>query len=563
MTLEPKVLAADDSCDLVIVGSGSGAMCAALVAHQLGKKVIILEKEELVGGSSSRSGGAVWIPANHLMANAGVTDSAELALRYIEGCIKEHTPATTRSRIEAYVKTGPEMLRFLEKAGVPFRHAAGYSDYYDTLPGGQPQGRAVEAELFDSRKLGPWAARMNRYAMFAMPALVSEFSALSNATRTTAGKIAGLRLMWRFLLQKIRGADIFGQGAAMQARLLRAVLDRGIPVHLGARVTGLLSNNERINGVTVASHGRAFNIRGRHGVLLNAGGFSRNAAMREQYLPKPQATSEFSLVNPGDTGEVMEAAIAAGAATDQMNEAWWLVGSKLPNGMHVSHTIDLSKPHSMMVDAEGRRYVNEAMAYMELGQTMFAHHQKTPSVPSWAIFDSRHRNRYTWALSAPGEPPAEWLQSGYMKRANSLVELAQQCGIDPRALTGTADKFNWFARSGVDTDFGRGARAYERMNGDPTCKPNPNLGTIEMAPFYAVQIHVGDVGTCGGLLTDEDGRVLRASGEPITGLYACGNIAANCFGRSYPGPGITLGQSMIFGYRAAMRASEPIETSIR
>jgi 3-oxosteroid 1-dehydrogenase len=312
----------------------------------------------------------------------------------------------------------------------------------------------------------------------------------------------------------------------------------------GGRVTGVIAAGERGD----------LRIRARLGVLLNAGGFSRNLEMRQRYLPAPQESVDYSLVNPGDTGEIMQIAIDAGAALDQMNEAWWIVGGVLPNGMAVSHTIDLSKPHCIMVDASGERYVNEAMAYMELGQTMYARQSKAGSIPSWAIFDSRHRERYTWGMAMPGEPPREWLECGYMQRADSLRELAQKCDLDPRKLAATVERFNGFASSGVDADFGRGSRAYERMNGDPTCKPNPTLGSIERPPFHAVRIFVGDVGTCGGLVTDEHGRVLQTDGAAIPGLYACGNIAANCMGRSYPGPGITLGQSMIFGYRAARHA---------
>jgi 3-oxosteroid 1-dehydrogenase len=206
------------------------------------------------------------------------------------------------------------------------------------------------------------------------------------------------------------------------------------------------------------------------------------------------------------------------------------------------------------VDAGGDRFVDEAMAYMELGQRMYARNKQVGAVPSWAILDSRHRNYYTWGAAMPGITPKEWIDSGYMKKAGTIEDLARLCNIDPAKLRKTVDRFNEFARKGHDDDFGRGDRAYDRMGGDPTCKPNPTLGTIEKPPFYAVQIHVGDVGTCGGLVTDADARVLRSDGAVIQGLYACGNSAANCMGRSYPGPGITLGQSFIFGYRAARHA---------
>jgi 3-oxosteroid 1-dehydrogenase len=276
--------------------------------------------------------------------------------------------------------------------------------------------------------------------------------------------------------------------------------------------------------------------------------------MRMENLPQPQITTDYHLGNPGDTGEIITAAMGLGAATDQMNEAWWIVASRMPGGLSVSHTFDITKPYSIMVDAAGERYLDEAMAYMELGQRMYARNQQIGAVPSWAILDSRHRKYYAWGAAMPGNTPQEWIDSGYMKRADTIEDLARQCGIDPANLRRTIERFNGFALKGHDDDFGRGDRTYDRMGGDPTCKPNPTLGAIEKPPFYAVQIHVGDVGTCGGLVTDVDGRVLRDNGSAIPGLYAFGNSAANCMGASYPGPGITLGQSFIFGYRAARHA---------
>jgi 3-oxosteroid 1-dehydrogenase len=529
-------------------------LCAALVAASLNKSAVVLEKEALVGGTSARSGGGVWVPFNHLMTRDGDSDSYAQARKYLDNCIKERTKATTAARLDAYLNTGPEMLSFLEKQGVPFRRARGYADYYDELPGGSAAGRTVEAKLYDSRKLGEWAQRLNRYAPFAIPVYLSEFTALSVATRTWKGKITALRLALRMLKQKWRGAAIFGQGAALQGRLLRQVLDKAIGVLLESTVTGFVVDDRKVVGVEVRHASGTKRIRARYGVLIDAGGFSQNLPMREKYLPKPQQTLDYSLSNPGDTGEILSAAVAIGADVDQMNEAWWIVGSKLPNGVSVSHTFDITKPHSIMVDGRGQRYVDEAMAYMELGQRMYAHNDHAKAIPSWAIIESRHRNRYGWGIAMPGQTPQEWFDTGYMKRAATLAELANQCGIEPATLEATVARFNQFAADGHDLDFRRGERAYDRMGGDPTCKPNPTLGSIQHPPYYAVQIHVGDVGTCGGLVTDEDGRVLRPDGSPIEGLYACGNAAANCMGRSYPGAGITLGQSLIFGYRAALRA---------
>ena len=544
----------DASFDLVTVGSGAGAMCAALVARNQGKRVLVLEKEEKFGGSSARSGGAVWVPCNDLLAQEGIEDNYDKARMYVEACIKEHTVATTPERIDAYLKTGPEMVRFLQDQGVQLRHCMGYCDYFDDRPGGIAAGRAFEAELLDSRELGEWGPKTNRYIPYAMPVRVSEFAALGNATRTWKGRIAVLRMSFRMLLGKLRGAPIFGQGSALMGRILLQALARGVEVRLGSPVTEIITENNTVVGVAARHKGRTIRVRATSGVLINAGGFSANLELRKKYLPNPQTSTGYYMGNPGDTGEVMHMVIDMGAAVDQMEEAWWNPGGQLPNGNAVSHTADLTKPHVIMVDSTAQRYLNEAVSYMELGQLMYARHKEVPAVPSWAILDSRHRNRYTWGLGMPGDVPKEWRDAGYMKEANSIEELASLCGLDPAALRKTVDRFNEFARKGHDDDFGRGDRAFDRMVGDPTVKPNPTLGTIEKPPLYAAPVNLADVGTCGGLLTDADGRVLREDKSAIQGLYACGNVAANCFGRSYPGPGITLGQSFIFGYRAAHHA---------
>lgn len=544
----------DDTYDLVVVGSGAGGLTAAIAAAKMGRSVIVFEKEAAFGGSTSRSGGAVWLPANGHMGPAGVADGFEAAMTYVEACCLEHTKAATRERMEAYLRTGPDMLAFLEAEGLEVDYLKGYSDYYDERPGGQPQGRAIAARMLDSRELGEWGIRMNRYAMFAAPVKLNEFPALSNAGTTFKGKIVALKVAARMLLQKLRGADILSQGSALQGRMLKIALERDIPILLETPVTDLIVEDGKVAGVVVQRGGVDLTVRA-GAVLLNAGGFSANPAMRKQYLPGPQdeGVSRY-LGNPGDTGEVLQAAIALGAATDQLEESWWVPGGTIPGGMPVSHTIDLSKPHCIMVDQSGRRYLDEAQGYMEIGQAMFARNREVPAIPSWAIFDSRHRKRYSWGLAMPGKTPPEWLESGYLKQADTLAELAAQCGLPAGELEETVKRFNAFARKGQDDDFGRGSRAYDRMNGDPGNRPNPSLGPIGEGPFYAAPVHVGDVGTCGGLVTDADGRVLRDDGSAIGGLYASGNIAANCFGRAYPGPGITIGQSMIFGYRAARAA---------
>jgi 3-oxosteroid 1-dehydrogenase len=350
--------------------------------------------------------------------------------------------------------------------------------------------------------------------------------------------------------------------------MLQIALREKLPIWTEAPVRDFIVENGRVAGVRVLRGGREINVEARDGVLINAGGFSRSREMREQFQPKPNPWS-WTNANPGDTGEVLQAAMRLGAATDCMNEAWWVItslapGEKLPEGAINSngvaipfmHHLDLSLPFSMMVDQSGERFCDEAGAYMEIGQRMYARHAATgKAVPSWLIMDSRQRKFYPWGTAAPGKIPQAWLDSGYLKRANSIAELAEICRIDKGGLEKTVSRFNEFCRTGVDADFGRGGRAFDRAHGDPSVTPNPNLGAIESAPFYAVAMYPGDVGTAGGLVTDEFARVCRADGSVIAGLYATGNSTASVFGRCYPGAGASIAASFIFGYIAAAHAS--------
>jgi 3-oxosteroid 1-dehydrogenase len=323
---------------------------------------------------------------------------------------------------------------------------------------------------------------------------------------------------------------------------------------LDTRVKSLVWTGQRVTGLVVERDGAEVELSARQGVLLNSGGFARNLEMRQRYQPQP-ASVDWTNANPGDTGEMIEAAMAIGAAIALTDQAWWTPISLMPDGTRALHPVDMSKPHCIMVDSSGRRYVNESGSYMEIGTAMYERHKTCPAVPSWLVLDSRHRQWYPWGAHLPGRTPDEWLTKGYMIRAETLGDLARQCSMDAATLHATVERFNGFARSGKDEDFGRGIGAYDRFYGDPSVKPNPNLGAISEPPFYAVRTFPGDVGTGGGLLTDEYARVLRADGTPIEGLYATGNCTATIWGRCYPGPGVSIGGSMVFGYIAARHAT--------
>jgi 3-oxosteroid 1-dehydrogenase len=302
-------------------------------------------------------------------------------------------------------------------------------------------------------------------------------------------------------------------------------------------------------------------------VLINAGGFSRNQEMRERYQRQPVSV-QWSNANPGDTGEVMQAAMRLGASVDLMEQAVWQPASLHADGsfptpgprgsdgrpLPFMQSYDIAKPHGVVVDQSGLRYFNEAVSYMEQGNAMYERHASGAAIPSWQIMDSQHRGKYFWANQPPGRTPRQWLDSGYMRKADTIDELARQCGIEATALEGSIERFNGFARKGVDEDFHRGENAYARLIGDRTHKPNPCLGTIERPPYYAVAMYPGDVGTIGGLLTDEHARVLRADGTVIEGLYAAGIATASVIGRSYPGAGASNGPNFVWGWIAARHA---------
>ncbi len=275
--------------------------------------------------------------------------------------------------------------------------------------------------------------------------------------------------------------------------------------------------------------------------------------MRERFQPAPSSTA-WTHANPGDTGEMIEAMMAHGAAAELMDQAWWLPSAVMPDGAKVYVHQERAKPHCMMVDANGERFVNEAASYMEVGQAMYERHRHAAAVPSWLVFDSNHRRKYIFGKMPPAFTPRELIRNGFVKRAGTIDELAAQCGIDPAGLRASVERLGGFARRGVDDDFHKGDRAYDRYFGDPRRHPNPCLGPIERPPFYAVAVHPGDVGTAGGLLTDEHARVLRIDGSPIEGLYATGNTTASVMGRCYPGAGASIGASFVFGWRAAQHA---------
>ena len=554
----------EECFDFVIVGSGGGSMCAALVMRSSGRDVVILEKTEFIGGTTSRSGGVMWIPNNRFLAEAGIEDSFEKAMTYLEATAGQSVdaPASTREKLAAYVNEAPKMVDFLVSQGIRLQRVQHYPDYYDDRPGGLPPGRAVVAELFNASELGPWRTRL-RPNFLELAGTLDEFRWLPTFNRSWKGKYTLLKVGLRGVLGKLTGKRWVANGAALQGRMLKAAVKAGVGIRIGSGVKSFIVKDGVVRGVVTVKDGAEWKVGARMGVLVNAGGFAHNQEMRDKYMPG--TTAKWTAASPGDTGEMIQELMRLGAATAQMEE---VVGNQMMippgsentgNGVELTRigtTADVGKPHAILVDQSGVRYMNEGGSYMEFCQNMYRRNREVPAVPSWCITDAQFMRTYMFCGTMPGlKKPQEWYDSGFLKSADTIEQLAQACHINPATLKATVDRFNASARGGRDEQFHRGERAYDNWLGDPVHTPSQTLGTIEKPPFFATQMVPGDVSTFGGVMTDSSARVLKEDGSPIPGLYATGTTTASAMGRYYPGPGASIGPSFTWGYVAAKHAA--------
>jgi 3-oxosteroid 1-dehydrogenase len=546
----------DHTVDVVIVGSGGGGMVAALAAADAGASALVLEKQQLVGGSTAMSGGVIWIPNNPVMRAEGVADSYDDAMAHFEAVVGDVGPASSFERRHTFVTAGSEMLSYLHDRGVRFAYCRGYSDYYSSAKGGHELGRAVEPVPFDGRVLGEWLPRLQPglAKSLGLSVMTNEARSLSHYNRSVRAFAISARVVMRTYAARLRGQALLTNGASLIAQVLHLAVGAGATVWAEAPVEDLITEGGRVVGVRTVRDGSPVLVRARRGVLLASGGFSHNAEMRQRYGGDQPNRARWSIANPGDTGEALEAAIRLGARTDLMDEAWWLPSPR--TGRFGQSTLDQARqrPRTIYVDADGRRFVNESNSYMEVGKAMYARDKTSRAVPCWLIFDDRYRKRYAHLRSRPGRFPRTLFESGMLKQAWTLGDLARLCDIDPAGLSETVERFNEHAARGVDPDYGRGESAYNRALGDPNHKVHPCLGPIDEPPYYAVQVVPGDIGTCGGLVTDEHARVLGQAGAPMEGLYATGNTTATVMGRHYLGPGASIANSMVFGYVAVRHA---------
>lgn len=555
-----------EECDLVVVGSGAGGLTAACRAADLGLSVVVVEKSDHYGGTSAVSGGTVWIPNNHHMADLGEEDDPESALAYLRAC---SLGAVNKELTSRYVESAPDVIRYLEsETRVRFRALMEYPDYLQHLPGART-GRTLEPIPFDGTSLGDDlpALRPNLPANLILGRVA--ISAIE-ARQVLAG---GAKAWW--ILAQLFGRyfmDLSSRwrgrrdrrltlGAALVGALRGSLRDRGVPVLLSAPMQDLVvsSDGTRVEGVRVTHGGESRQIMAKRAVLLACGGFEHNPEMRSEHLPAPTDT-RWSVAPGGNTGDGIQAGQRAGGRTAAMSAAWFTPAVAAATESPRAIFCERALPGCVVVNGRGERFVNEAAPYNQFVLEMYENHRVTQcSIPAWMIFDARFRRKYPCGPLLPGTFVPDRVLPARVRdlfvRAEDLPGLARKIGVPYENLSQTLRRFAGYAESGVDEEFGKGNNVFDAYYGDPRYgdprrSPNPCLGPVEEPPFYAMQIQAGDIGTCGGLETNSNGQVLGEDGA-IPGLYAIGNTAASMTQGGYPGAGGTLGPAILFGFLAA------------
>jgi len=559
----------NNSFDVVIVGSGNGGLTAALCCHEMGiKNVLVVEKSDLYGGTSSISGGGVWIPCNRYAKEAGVNDSIASARKYLHQLISpEEVPY---EKIDCYLENGPKMIDFLHQhTRVRYLSLESYPDYYTNLEGSMTGHRSMEPVPFSASELGDEWRRLRRtHPMMHLAGVIG-------ITQVEAALLVGQQSGWwkdvfKLFLAYVcdipwRLRDKFHRrlatGCAGIARLRASLLDRDIPLWLNCPMKSLITQDGAVIGVEVEHDGKLKKIEARKGVILAAGGFEHNQEMRDEYLPKP-SDHRWSAGALENTGDAIVQGFRLGAKMHRLGEAWWCNTISVPGESIPRLSImEKSYPGSIMVNPSGQRFSNESQNYMAFQQDTFLRHTDTnPCYPTWQIFDANFRASYFVGPLYNSKFRPDWMipssyeKEGFFARAASVKELAEKINVDPDGLEKTVELMNQYSESGVDEQFGRGDSAYDKYYGDHRISPNPCLGPIAQPPFYAVRVDPGDFGTQGGMVTNCDAQVIRENGEIIAGLYAIGNCSAPTL-PCYPGPGATLGPAMTFAYQAAKSIS--------
>lgn len=564
--MQDEDISKTEHCDVLVVGSGAAGLACAVTAAARGMRVILAEKEEVLGGTTAWSGGWIWAPGNPVAKAQGITEDPSAPRRYLEAVTGN---TFNPELVDAFLAAAPEMVGFLEReTAVAFDCGAGIPDTYGHLPGAGTGGRSVIAKPYDGRALGQAIGLLRKplretsfwgMTIQAGPdlrAFMTAIRSLRSAVYVT-GRIG--RHLWD-LVRYGRGMQL-RNGNALAARLLRSALDLGVDIRPMHRVTSLVHSEAEVTGAVLSGPKGAIEIKCARGVVLASGGYSHDLERRAATFARPEL--HLPLAVPGCTGDGLRLGEAVGGrpATDlaaacafcPVSEVTWPDGG---TGVF-PHIIDRGKPGVIGVLADGRRFCNEGLGYHDYVRDMLAACPPGQAPASWLICDHRFVRRYGLGIVRPAPVPlGGWVKSGYLKRSSTLAGLAKVCGIDPQGLRQTVTQFNGGARAGEDPEFGRGTTPYMRLQGDPAVGPNPCVRPLEKPPFYAVKVVPGSFGTFAGLRTDGAARVLDAQGRAIRGLYAAGTDMASVMGGHYPAGGINLGPALTFGFIAGRHAAE-------
>jgi succinate dehydrogenase/fumarate reductase flavoprotein subunit len=560
-------MSSEREVDLLIAGAGPAGMTAALVANLQGLKVLLCEKSGQVGGTGATSAGTLWIPGNHQSRKAGFDDSADKAQDYLDALVGSGVNRDLRT---AYLQTGPIAIDYLEdNTDVKFMACGRHPDYRSNMKGAAVSGRAIAPQPFDGRLLGKDFARLRppirEFMVFGgmmvgkadIAPLVGRFKSLANFSHAA-------KLLLRYLGDRIRyprGTRLV-MGNALVGRLFLSLKQRGVEILFDAPITDVVYENGHVTGAKIRIAGDEIYVRTRKGVVFATGGYAHNKKFRDAFMPRPvpvhSLSSEF---NSGDGLAIGERLGGRIAPEEHGQSGLWTPVSLTTRadgtkGLYPHLMLDRAKPGLIAVNQEGQRFVNEALSYHDFVEAMFAANVRAPTIPCYLICDAAFIEKYGLGIAYPGmRDLTALLKSGYLKRGDTFDALAAQIGIGGQALRATVARYNGFAPTGVDIDFGKGETELNRFNGDESHKPNPCIGPIAAAPYYAVELWPAEIAVSTGLSTDADARVLDRERRVIPGLYACGNDMASPMSGSYPGPGTTLGPGMVFAYRAAMHAA--------
>ncbi|MFU2170641.1 FAD-dependent oxidoreductase [Klebsiella grimontii] len=545
--------------DVLVVGSGAAGLSAAVTATLGGASVLVAEKESVIGGTSAWSGGWLWIPRNPLAREEGIEEEPGSPLTYLR---HEMDGEPADARLLAYLQYGPEMIDFFRRrTAVQFLSGSKMPDFHAS-PGAALGGRSVTAQPFDGRLLGDWLHRLRppleTISLAGMGiAGGTDMAHFFNATRSSRSALYATCRLLRHGWQRLRAGR--GQhlvnGNALVARLLRSALDAGVNFQLNAPVERLLADNNGVTGAILRSDSGALEVRA-GAVILACGGFPHDRQRLAEQVPHAASGyGHFSAAPPGNQGDGIRLGETVGGQFDHSLRhpmAWAPVSRvTLASGVQLPfpHLVERAKPGFIAVLPNGKRFTNEADSYHDFIAALLDSTPPGETPQAWLIADSRALRRYGLGHARPFPfTPEAWRRTGYLQTGETPEALAKACAINPQQLTETIARFNDFVDQGEDKDFQRGASAYNRAQGDASRSPHPTLGKLSHAPFYAVRILPGSLGSFSGLITDENARVLNAQQQPIQGLFAIGNDMSSVMRGFYPSGGITLGPAMTFGY---------------